>query len=53
MLRRYVEQITGIFTGATFPLHTATSLQAMGLAGEYIVDDRCWIIKSHAPCYVP
>lgn len=24
-----------------------------GLKGEYIVDDRCWIIKAHHPCSIP
>lgn len=39
-LRRLLEQVTGISTGATVMLHTATSLQCMGLKGEYVVDDR-------------
>ena len=52
-LRKYLEQMTGITTGATVSLHTATSLQVQGLMGEYIVDDRTWIIKAHHPMYLP
>jgi hypothetical protein len=52
-LRKYMEQMTGISTGATVSLHTSTSLQIQGLKGEYIVDDRTWIIKAHHPIYLP
>ena len=52
-LRRLVEQSTGITTGATVHMHTATSLQTMGLKGEYITDDHCWIVKAHHPGLMP
>ena len=52
-LRKYLEQMTGIPTGSTVSLHTATSLQVQGLKGEYIVDDRTWIIKAHHPMLLP
>lgn len=52
-LRRFLEQITGISTGANISLHTSTSLQIMGLMGENIVDDRAWIIKAHHPFLIP
>ena len=52
-LRRLLEQVTGISTGATVQLHTSTSLQCMGLKGEQIVDDRTWIIKAHHPSLLP
>lgn len=52
-LRRLVEQATGITTGATVHTHTSTSLQSMGLKGEYIIDDRCWVIKAHHPALMP
>jgi len=45
--------MTGISTGACVPLHTSTSLQFQGLKGEYTVDDRCWIVKSHHPMLIP
>ena len=48
-LRRFLEQITGIATGSSVSLHTATSLQLMGLLGEGMADDRVWIVKSHHP----
>lgn len=53
MLRRLIEQMTGVFTGATVRLFTATSLQMMGLAGEEITDDRVWVIKAHHPGLMP
>jgi hypothetical protein len=52
-LRKYLEQMTGISTGATVSLHTSTSLQIQGLKGEHIVDDRAWIIKAHHPMLLP
>ena len=48
-LRKYLEQLTGISTGATVQLHTSSSLSIQGLKGEYICDDRTWIIKAHHP----
>ena len=53
MLRRLIEQMSGIYTGATVKLHTSTSLQCMGLAGEEIVDDRVWVVKAHHPGLMP
>lgn len=52
-LRKYLEQMTGISTGASVMLHTSSSLQIMGLKGEYIVDDRTWIVKAHHPMLLP
>ena len=52
-LRKYMEQMTGISTGATVHLHTSTSLQIQGLKGEAIIDDRTWIIKAHHPMDIP
>ena len=34
-------------------LHTSTSLQCMGLKGEFIADDRTWIVKAHHPMLLP
>jgi hypothetical protein len=42
-----------VTTGATVHLHTSTSLQVMGLKGEYVTDNRVWIIKAHHPCLMP
>lgn len=52
-LRRVLEQCTGISTGATVSLHTSTTLQIQGLKGEFIADDRAWIIKAHHPGNIP
>lgn len=52
-LRRFLEQMTGIATGASVSLHTSTTLQLQGMPGEYIVDDRTWIVKSHQPMIIP
>ena len=49
MLRRLIEQITGVYTGAPVSLNTSTNLQICGLAGEAVVDDRVWFVKSHSP----
>ena len=49
-LRRYLEQLTGVTSGSVIHMHSATSLQIMGLKGEgHSTDDNCWIVKSHHP----
>lgn len=52
-LRRTLEQISGITTGGTMHLHTATSLQIQGLKGEAVYDNRVWISKTHHPLIIP
>jgi hypothetical protein len=52
-MRRILEQISGITTGGTMHLHTATSLQIQGLKGEWVFDDKVWIVKSHHPFIIP
>ena len=52
-LRKYVEQVSGITTGSSLPMHTATSLQLLGMKGEGVTDDRVWVIKSHHPLKIP
>ena len=51
-LRRCFEQVSGTPTGSTMPLHTATSLQIMGMKGEGYIDENVWVIKSHHPMTV-
>lgn len=51
MMRRLVEQLSGVYSGATVSLHTS-SLQLMGMAGEEIADNRVWIVKAHHPGYL-
>jgi hypothetical protein len=48
-----LEGISGITTGSTISLHTSTTLQIQGLKGEYVCDDRVWIVKSHHPGLMP
>jgi hypothetical protein len=48
-MRRLLEQALGIATGSSGSLHTGTYLQLNGLKGQYVVDERVWITKSHHP----
>jgi len=48
-LRRLIEEVTGVYTGANMPLHITTMQHCMDMMGEEVVDDRAWIIKSHHP----
>ena len=34
-------------------IHTATSLQIMGMKGESYQDDNSWVVKTHHPLLVP
>ena len=52
-LRRYMELITGIQTGADNTLDVNVCLQMQGMKGEDIVDDTVWIVKSHSPWIMP
>ena len=51
-LRRYVEQITGVTSGSSISIHSATSLQIMGLKGESHQGDNVWMAKSHHPFFI-
>jgi hypothetical protein len=35
------------------PLMMTSMQHAMGMLGEEIVDERCWIIKTHHPMPIP
>lgn len=50
-MRRYLEAITSITTGADTSLDLTLSLtgQLQGLKGQEVVDDSVWIVKSHFP----
>ena len=52
-LRRYMELLTGISTGADNSLNFGFTLQMQGLKGENVYDDTVWIVKSHAPIILP
>ena len=51
LFRRYLEQISGIFTGSdgdlNYSLHYC--LQFNGFSGECKVNDECWFFKTHYP----
>jgi len=49
MLRRLLESVTGVATGADMPLPPVTMLQMTGMIGENIIDERVWVVKSHHP----
>ena len=51
MLRKYLENITGIATGSDQIMKWTlnVSLQYQGFKGESIVKERCWINKTHYP----
>lgn len=53
LMRRVLEQSFGVATGSSGSLHTGTYLQMVGLKGQHITDDRCWIVKSHHPTAAP
>lgn len=55
MVRKYLENITGIATGSDMVMRHVPniSLQIAGFKGEGITDDRCWIKKSHFPLCLP
>jgi hypothetical protein len=52
-LRKYCELLTGVQTGGDNTLHVNVILQLQGLKGEDIVDDTCWIVKTHSPYIMP
>jgi len=52
-LRKYLQLLTGLPTGSDNSLHTDTILQMQGMKGEDLVDDTCWIVKSHFPWIMP
>ena len=51
MTRKYIEAITGIYTGSDTNLIHSVHLQTMGLAGEEHVsdDNSVWVTKTHYP----
>ncbi len=51
LMRKYFENITGIATGSDMVMKHGpnVALQHCGFKGEGMMDDRCWIKKSHYP----
>lgn len=52
-LRKYIELLTGVITGADNTLSINVALQMQGMMGEDIVDDTVWVVKSHSPWIMP
>ena len=55
-LRRYLEQITGVYTGTDMNIdYTFHEACSMGLLGQNIVSDSnmVWITKTHKPMDTP
>ena len=48
-LRKYLQMITGIATGADISIEATLSLQLGHFKGEEILDSSVWIFKSHEP----
>jgi hypothetical protein len=55
LLRRIVERVSGIITGANFPtlLPGCFALSIQGFKGEYNFDDKVWMVKAHYPYMYP
>lgn len=50
MLRTFLEQCTGIHTGADMPLEITAVFQISGVTGEqHFADNSVWVTKSHYP----
>lgn len=49
LLRKIIESVSGVFTGCDMQLDIAMGFQQSGLLGEEIIDDSCWINKTHYP----
>ena len=54
-LRRYLEEITGIYTGSDMLVEYTKNVQSLGLAGEGTGcdDNLVWITKTHYPMQSP
>ena len=53
MLRKYLENITGLITGSEMIPALSVAIMYIGLKGESITDNTVWITKSHAPLFPP
>lgn len=51
LLRRYLEQVTGIATGSDVVPGSTQPLSALGMVGEHIVDARVWISRTAYPIH--
>ena len=49
MLRRLVENVTGVETGSNMPAVINAVLPIIGMKGESYFDNSVWIVKTHYP----
>lgn len=53
MMRKYLENITGVITGSDMKTIMSACMQYIGLRGDSITDKSVWIVKTHAPLIFP
>ena len=55
MLRRFIELITGVYTGSDMNVRITVNLQFVGMHGEGTVadDNLVWVTKTHYPMESP
>jgi len=49
LARKFIENISGIYTGSGMTVPSPMPLQMAGHLGDGITDDTCWVIKAHYP----
>jgi hypothetical protein len=51
LIRSYLEKITGLITGSDHnkDLKLNRDLFELGMAGEGVIDDSVWVVKTHFP----
>jgi hypothetical protein len=51
LIRSYIEKITGVITGSDHNTHLKLNrdLFELGMAGEGVIDDTVWVVKTHYP----
>ena len=51
LLRAYLERIMGLVTGSDVDIkrNLNSALLELGMAGEGLVDERVWVVKTHYP----
>ena len=53
MLRKLVENVTGVETGSTMPAVFNSVIPIIGMKGESYFDNSVWVVKTHYPTTMP
>ena len=53
MLRKLIENVTGVETGSTMPAIFNSVLPIIGMKGESYFDNSVWVVKTHYPTIMP